>query len=59
MLHRFAHSFRTARHLRQRGAVASEYAVLIAIGSVALLGAINGLEGAISGVMNSAAGFIN
>lgn len=42
-----------------RGAVASEYAVLLALIAVALVTAIGVLEGAIGGAMNGAANVIN
>jgi len=44
---------------QERGAVASEYAVLLALIAVALVGAVGALSGAISGALNAAAGVIN
>ncbi|MGI9603766.1 MAG: Flp family type IVb pilin [Acidimicrobiales bacterium] len=48
-----------ARVHEERGAVASEYAVLLALIAVALVGAVGALSGAIAGALNAAAGVIN
>lgn len=44
---------------QERGAVASEYAVLLALIAVALVTAVGALSGAIEGALNAAAGVIN
>lgn len=43
----------------ERGAVASEYAVLLALIAVALVGTVGTLSGAIQGALTAAAGVIN
>lgn len=48
-----------ASEMRDRGAVAGEYAVLLALIAVALVGAVGALSGAIQGALNAAAGVIN
>jgi Flp pilus assembly pilin Flp len=47
------------RSTGERGAVAAEYAVLLALIAVTLVGAVGFLSGAIAGAMNTATGVIN